>query len=61
MKEFMTRKEAADHLRVSVSLLEALARKGAGPLFYKINTRTTRYYISDLNDWLEKRKTNKST
>ena len=58
-EEFLTRKAAADYLKVSVSLLEALAHKGDGPIFYKINARTTRYYTTNLEDWLSTRRTHK--
>ena len=59
--EYMNRREAADYLGVSVSLLEQLASKGGGPEFYKINFRTARYHLSDLVAWLETRKAKKSS
>lgn len=42
-------------------MLEALAIKGGGPVFYKINSRTTRYYPADLEEWLETKRTNKAS
>lgn len=57
--EFFTRQEAADFLKISVSLLEAFAWRGTGPAFYKIGSRTTRYFKQDLMKWLEAYKGNK--
>lgn len=59
MTEYLTRKEAAEYLKVSVSLLEQLAWKKEGPVFYKISAKCTRYHLDGLNEWLETRKTNK--
>lgn len=57
--EYMTRKEAALYLNCSVSLLEQLAWRNEGPLFFKLGHKTTRYHLSDLNIWLEARKARK--
>jgi predicted DNA-binding transcriptional regulator AlpA len=60
MKEILTRKEAADYLKISVSLLESLATRGMGPKFFKFGSRSCRYATEDLNQWIQSRRTHKS-
>lgn len=55
----MTRQQAADFLKISVSLLEAWAFRGTGPQFYKIGSRSTRYAKKDLMAWLANYKATK--
>lgn len=48
----LTRREAAEHLRLSIKTLEAWALKGRGPRFVRMGTRVA-YRQSDLNRWIE--------
>ena len=47
----ITRREAADYLRISPRTLEKWAVTGEGPPFYKIGSRTI-YSAEDLEAWL---------
>lgn len=48
--EFLKRQEAANHLNVKKSSLEAWAVRGGGPPFVKFG-RAVRYRLSDLEAW----------
>jgi excisionase family DNA binding protein len=52
---FMTRKEAADYLDVSVPSLARWASQGIGPTYYKLG-RQTRYLKADLDAFVESRR-----
>jgi excisionase family DNA binding protein len=52
---FMTRKEAADYLDVSVPSLARWASQGIGPAYYKLG-RQTRYLQADLDAFIESRR-----
>lgn len=47
---FMTEKEAATFLGLSVRTLQGLRYRGGGPIFYKFG-RSVRYLRSDLTSW----------
>jgi excisionase family DNA binding protein len=47
-------KEAADYLGVSKAFLERDRWAGARIPFIKVGSRTVRYRLSDLNDYIEK-------
>jgi excisionase family DNA binding protein len=46
---WMTRQEAADHLRVSVDTIDRYARDGRIKKYVIAGTRTTRYKVSELD------------
>jgi predicted DNA-binding transcriptional regulator AlpA len=52
--ELLKRVEAAEYLNISVSTLEKL-NSHTGPKQIKLN-RSVRYRVSDLDDWIEKKK-----
>lgn len=52
--QLLTRKEAADYLRVKKCTLEAWATKGGGPVYIKMG-RAVRYRESDLVKFVESR------
>lgn len=54
MKKLLTRKEAADYLRLKKSTLDAWAHKGGGPVFIKVG-RLCRYRLEDLEAFIESR------
>lgn len=47
--------EAADFLGYSVATLRNWRVRGGGPRFVKISSRSVRYRIADLIDWIEAR------
>ncbi|WP_417536842.1 helix-turn-helix transcriptional regulator [Methylophaga sp.] len=49
-----TTKEAADYLGVSKAFLERDRWAGARIPFIKVGSRTVRYRLSDLNEYIEK-------
>ncbi|WP_371033306.1 helix-turn-helix transcriptional regulator [Methylosinus sp. PW1] len=48
---FLTRRQAADYLRLSIATLARWASQGIGPVYYKHAGRT-RYLRSDLDAYL---------
>lgn len=48
--EFLKRQEAANHLNLKISTLEAWAVRGGGPPMVKFG-RAVRYRLSDLEAW----------
>ena len=48
----LSRQEAASLLGMTVSFLEALARRQEGPVFYRLSARRTAYRRGDLLAWL---------
>jgi predicted DNA-binding transcriptional regulator AlpA len=54
MERLLSRREAADLLRVPTSTLAAWAYRKTGPRFYKIG-KWTRYSEGELLTWLERR------
>lgn len=49
----LKRKDAAEWLGISVPALAQLAYKGTGPKYIVIGTRTVRYRMSDLVEYVE--------
>jgi len=54
MERLLSRREAADLLRVSPATLAAWAYKRTGPQFYRVG-KWTRYSEGDVLAWLERR------
>lgn len=50
-REFVTRQELADELRVRPQTLAAMAMRGVGPTFVKVG-RAVRYRRVDVEAWL---------
>lgn len=48
----LTPKEAAVYLKVSEKTLEGWRRAEVGPKFYRMGSRTVRYFRSDIDDYL---------
>lgn len=55
--EFLTRRQAAVYLKISVATLARWASQGTGPAYYKL-AGVTRYLRSDLDDYLAQRRRN---
>ncbi|MDO3722240.1 helix-turn-helix domain-containing protein [Marinobacter sp. chi1] len=53
-KQLLTTKEAADYLGVSKAFLERDRWAGARIPFIKIGSRSVRYRLNDLTDYIEK-------
>jgi predicted DNA-binding transcriptional regulator AlpA len=51
VKEFLTPKEVAERLQVSVQLLWQLRNNGGGPPYYKFGGRIVRYCPEQLDEW----------
>jgi len=51
--KYMTRSEAARYIGVSEQALEQMATRGTGPKFAKLSTRTVRYRVCDVDEWIE--------
>jgi len=52
--QLLTRKEAAEYLRIKKSTLDAWACKGGGPVFIKMG-RAVRYRLADLEAFVDSR------
>ena len=52
-RTLVSRKEAAEHLGLSVSWLETLHRQGGGPPFFKPTNRVALYDLAEVEQWLE--------
>jgi excisionase family DNA binding protein len=48
----MTTKQAAEYLAMSHKTLEDWRRKGEGPRFIKVGSRSVRYRQSELDAWI---------
>lgn len=48
----LTPKDAAVYLKVSEKTLEGWRRAEVGPKFYRMGSRTVRYFRSDIDDYL---------
>jgi len=48
-------KEAADLLCYSVRALQNWRHRGGGPKFIKVSSRSVRYRIRDIQEWVEKK------
>jgi hypothetical protein len=44
--------EAAHRLQLTTRTLELWRRRGVGPRYIRLNARTIRYRVEDLNGWL---------
>lgn len=51
--KLLTRKEAAEYLRLQKSTLDAWAHRGGGPVFVKMG-RACRYRLEDLEDFVNR-------
>jgi predicted DNA-binding transcriptional regulator AlpA len=54
--EILLTREAAAHLRAAESTLEKWRIRGDGPPFIRIGPRKIAYRLSDLDSWLETRR-----
>jgi predicted DNA-binding transcriptional regulator AlpA len=54
--EILLTREAAAHLRAAESTLEKWRIRGDGPPFIRIGPRKIAYRLSDLDAWLEARR-----
>lgn len=54
--DVLTTREAARYLSLGASTLERFRISGGGPCYRKLG-RAVRYHRSDLNEWLESRRT----
>ena len=52
---WLTPKDAADHLGVSVGWLSKLRVVGDGPVFSKLGRRAIRYRLTELDRWAQER------
>lgn len=48
---YLTRPEAAEYLKLSVSYLAKLAVVGGGPIMVRLGEKAVRYRRSDLDAW----------
>lgn len=53
---WMTPRETAAYIGVSVETVRGWMRKRTGPAFTRVGYRTVRYRRSDVDGWMEKRK-----
>jgi excisionase family DNA binding protein len=54
-ERLLTTQEAADYLGLSETTLRIWRGEDRGPRWIKINYRTIRYRLSDIDDWLKTR------
>ena len=54
--KLLNEKEAADFLKVSVSLIQKMRCRGKGPSYLKITPRCIRYNRSELHAYAESKK-----
>ena len=54
--QLIDEKEAARILCYTVRALQNWRCRGGGPKFIKVSSRSVRYSIQDLNEWIEARK-----
>ena len=54
--EYVTPAEAAALMRLSQEYLAKLRVSGAGPAFYKLNSRTILYCAAEIENWLQSRR-----
>lgn len=50
---YLTRRESAAYLKVSVKLMEKLASAGTGPRYFRAGGKLARYRKADLDRWME--------
>lgn len=50
---WLTPKDAATYLRMSLRGLEDMRARGEGPKFSKVNARLVRYHRANLDAWLQ--------
>jgi excisionase family DNA binding protein len=50
---YLTRRESAAYLKVSVKLLEKLASAGTGPRYFRAGGKLARYRKGDLDAWMQ--------
>ena len=53
-QEFLTEKQAADYLYISVRTLQNWRLRGGGPIFKRLGARCVRYQITDIEKWIKK-------
>jgi hypothetical protein len=53
--------EAAEFLSLSPRTLEALRLKGGGPPYIQVTSKSIRYRVKDLQDWIEERRCTSSS
>jgi predicted DNA-binding transcriptional regulator AlpA len=49
----MTPHQTATFLKVTLTTLEDWRRKGTGPKWLRLNGRVVRYYMADVEEWLQ--------
>lgn len=54
--EFLTPPEAAIFLNSTVRTLENWRVRGGGPAFTRLGTKTVRYHVDDLRNWMRERR-----
>lgn len=52
--EFLNQDQVAELLQMSKENLHRMRREHKGPPFIRINGRTIRYHVKDLQEWLQK-------
>lgn len=57
----LTKKQAAEHLGVSVRTLETMMHNGTGPRFVKLGKKLVRFRQTDLDTWIEAQPSYSST
>jgi predicted DNA-binding transcriptional regulator AlpA len=50
--ELLTERDAADWLKLTSKCLQAWRQQGRGPAFVRIGSRTVRYRVTDLREWV---------
>ena len=61
MHSLLTSEQAANFLGLSVHWMQLKRCEGGGPRYIKLNGRTVRYRIDDLEDWVAEFGTRKLT
>ena len=52
-REFLTEKQAAYYLNMSVRTLQSWRLRGGGPVFTRLGARAVRYRRMDIQSWIE--------
>jgi excisionase family DNA binding protein len=57
---FLTTRQAAKLIGISVSTVKRLRHAGLGPAYAKVTSRTYRYRLRDIESWLAERRMNEA-